>query len=88
MSPNAMVSVEIILKAIVPYIIPSLLMPWPLIQLKKSLISVQAKKLRSQIETIIYVCWAYIILNIPYTIAYIVQLTTWTQVVSMMTDSS
>ena len=65
------VSMEIMLRPVIPYMIPALLLPWPLIILRSTLTSVEGSKLKCQIQTIIIIGWSYICLNIPYSLTFL-----------------
>ena len=72
-SPAQIIALEVVLRPLIPYIIPALLLPWPLIKLRRTLSSVEGIKLKSQIQSVVIIGWAYIILNLPYSLIFIVH---------------
>ena len=66
-------ALEVILRPLIPYLIPAIVLPWPLMELRRVQASVEGQKLRSQIRTTLCLTWAYIILNVPYAIVFIIH---------------
>lgn len=71
LTPAEIIALEVAMRPLIPYLIPAILLPLPLIELRKTLISVEGQKLKSQIQSIISLGWAYIILNVPYSIVFL-----------------
>lgn len=67
------ISMEMLLRPVVPYMIPSAALCWPLVILSKGLEAIEVPKLRSQIKTILLITWTYILLNLPYSILLITE---------------
>ena len=82
-SANQIIAMEVLLRAVIPFIIPTLLFPWPLLTLKKTLAEVDGQKLKSQLSAITVIGWSYIALNVPYAITFLVHYyQLWKEVVS------
>ena len=73
LSQAQVVALEVILRPLIPYLIPAIVLPWPLMELRRVQASVEGQKLRSQIRTTLCLTWAYIILNVPYAIVFIIH---------------
>ena len=82
LAPRQIIAMEVLLRAIIPYILPALLLPWPLISLRKTFHVVEGIKLKSQLNSIISLAWCYIVLNLPYAITFLIHYhSLWNQVV-------
>lgn len=64
---------EVLLRAVIPFILPTVLFPWPLLTLRKILAEVDGQKLKSQLSAIMIIGWSYLALNLPYAITFLVH---------------
>lgn len=67
------VSLEVLLRAVIPYLLPSILLPYPLMILYKSSQHIDGQRLQLQILIIIKIAMVYIFINLPYSITFLVQ---------------
>ena len=67
------VSLEVLLRAVIPYLLPSILLPYPLLILYKSSQHIDGQRLQLQILIIIKIALVYIFINLPYSITFLVQ---------------
>ena len=74
---------EVLLRAIIPFLLPAVILPWPLICLRKTFHVVEGIKLKSQLNSIITISWVYIGLNLPYAVTFLIHYhSQWNQGVS------
>ena len=64
---------EVLLRAIIPFLLPAVILPWPLICLRKTFHVVEGIKLKSQLNSIITISWVYIGLNLPYAVTFLIH---------------
>ena len=75
---------EVLLRAIIPFLLPAVILPWPLICLRKTFHVVEGIKLKSQLNSIITISWVYIGLNLPYAVTFLIHYhSQWNQGVSL-----
>ena len=73
LSPGQIIAMEVLLRAIIPYLLPAFLLPWPLICLRRTFDEVEGIKLKSQLNSIIILSWCYIGLNFPYAVTFLIH---------------
>ena len=67
------VSLEVLLRAVIPYLLPSIFLPYPLMILYKSSQHIDGQRLKLQILIIIKIAMVYIFINLPYSITFLVH---------------
>jgi len=73
LSMGQIVSMELILRSLSPYVVPCLLMVYPIVQVIRLLPGVQEPHKIATVRTIIYITISYFMLNSPYAVNLIVE---------------
>ena len=66
-------SMEITLRPITPYIIPAIVLLYPLYKVTKTFRSMDESKVKSTLFCILVITWSYIAMNIPYAVFLIYE---------------
>ncbi len=64
---------ELLLRPILPFLLPALLVPWPIYLLWKTLRVIDEPDLKSQIKTVVMILSTYVLVNLPYSIVLIID---------------
>ena len=75
LSKADIVSLEVLLRALIPYVIPAIVFPYPLLILYKTSQDIVGTKLKMQIRIIINIVSVYMLVNLPYSITFLIHYT-------------
>lgn len=73
LSMAQIVSMEIMLRPITPYLLPMLLLSYPLVRMTLVVKSMDQTKARSTLKSILVIVWSYFALNLPYAILLVAE---------------